>query len=235
MATGSRTRGTSTATARATRRGPRHASLSQTWCLQRQTHSHGPQRRARRGGDVSIIAGNARPEVSFKAPVDGRFADLKGRIPFKVAVKDRGAGTVDCTKVKVTYSLGHNEHAHPQGAIPVRRDCTGVYRPRPEAGNDPTAAYVYHVLEASYTDGGGDGKAPALTGSADLVLHPTEYAAAHLPGRQGRRPLLRRALRPGLRRLVQLPPHQPGRHRSDAAAGVAERHRSDGHRSRGSA
>ena len=127
--------------------------------------------------DVSIIAGNARPEVRFKAPVDGRFADLKGRIPFKVAVKDRGAGTVDCTKVKVTYSLGHNEHAHPQGAIPVRRDCTGVYRPRPEAGHDPTAAYVYHVLEASYTDGGGDGKAPALTGSADLVLHPTEYAA----------------------------------------------------------
>ena len=116
------------------------------------TDSHG----GRGVADVQILAGNARPEVRFRSPADGRFASADGQIPFEVEITDRGERAVDCTKVKVTYALGHNQHAHPQGSVPVSADCKGVYRPRPESGHDPTASYVYHVLEASYTDAGGD-------------------------------------------------------------------------------
>ena len=114
--------------------------------------------------------------MSFETPIDGTFSEFGDPIPFKVKVVDPEDGTIDCTKIRVTYSLGHNEHAHQQDEAAVKADCTGVITPARDAGHGGTA-YVYHVVQAFYTDAGGAGGTPALTGEAGTVLHPRSYAA----------------------------------------------------------
>ena len=128
--------------------------------------------------NLSIVAGNTRPTVIFETPVDGTFSEFGAPIPVKLHVSDPEDGAAaDCRNMKVTYSLGHNEHAHPQGEASVGANCEGVFVPSPDAGHDPGFSYVYHVLQATYTDSGGVGNTPALTGEAGVVLHPHKYAA----------------------------------------------------------
>jgi glucose/arabinose dehydrogenase len=124
-------------------------------------------------GNVAVTAGNTRPTVRLEWPPDGGWSEFGTPMPFRVKVTDPEDGVVDCTKVVVTYQLGHNQHGHPQGEARPGPDCTGVLTPAPDAGHGEDT-YVFHILDASYTDGGAPG-APALTGSTDLVLHPREY------------------------------------------------------------
>ena len=56
--------------------------------------------------------------------------------------------------------------------------------PARDSGHAGTA-YVYHVLQAFYTDAGGAGGTPALTGEAGTVLHPRDYAAETYPKGDG--------------------------------------------------
>ncbi|OLF12207.1 hypothetical protein BLA60_09450 [Actinophytocola xinjiangensis] len=125
-------------------------------------------------GNLTIVAGNTRPELVIESPADGGFAEFGEDLPFRVRATDPEDGQVDCTRILVTYQLGHNQHGHPQGEARPGPDCTGVLSPETDAGHG-SDAYVFHVVGASYTDGGGAAGAPALTGSTDLVLHPREY------------------------------------------------------------
>ena len=134
-------------------------------------------------GNIGVTAGNTRPTVVLESPVDGSWAEFGAALPFRVRVTDPEDGAVDCTKVVVTYQLGHNQHGHPQGEARPGPDCTGVLTPAPDAGHG-NDAYVFHVLGATYTDGGGAG-APALTGAADVVLHPRQYQGRNYPLGQG--------------------------------------------------
>ncbi|WP_170322949.1 PQQ-dependent sugar dehydrogenase [Acrocarpospora macrocephala] len=127
--------------------------------------------------NLSVVAGNTRPTVELTLPEDGRFAEFGQNLPFKVKVTDPEDGTIDCTKVKVTYQLGHNQHGHPMAEATPNADCAGVLVPGRDASHG-TNAYVFHVVEASYTDQGGAGDTPALEGSSDVVLHPRQYAAS---------------------------------------------------------
>lgn len=131
-------------------------------------------------GNLTVTAGNTRPTVTIESPSDGGFAEFGEALPFRVRVTDPEDGAIDCTKVAVTYQLGHNQHGHPQGEATPGPDCTGVLTPAPDAGHGPDA-YVFHILGASYTDGGGAAGAPALTGSSDIVLHPREYQGRNYP------------------------------------------------------
>jgi hypothetical protein len=124
--------------------------------------------------NLSVVAGNTRPVVTFETPIDGRFAEFGESIPFKVTVTDLEDGTIDCTKVKVTYALGHNEHAHPTAEATPNADCTGTLVPGRDAAHG-TNAYVYHVIQATYTDQGGEGDSQPLLGEDGVVLHPRTY------------------------------------------------------------
>ncbi|MEV6985414.1 PQQ-dependent sugar dehydrogenase [Sphaerisporangium sp. NPDC051017] len=135
-------------------------------------------------GNLSVVAGNTRPTVTIETPTDGGWAEFGQNLPFKIKVTDPEDGTVDCTKVKVTYQLGHNMHGHPMAEATPKADCTGVLVPGRDAAHGP-GAYVFHVVEAIYTDGGSVADTPALTGSSDVVLHPRQYAGSTYQKGQG--------------------------------------------------
>ncbi|MFB7115948.1 PKD domain-containing protein [Streptomyces sp. NPDC056291] len=137
------------------------------------TDAHGTSTTAH----TSVVAGNTRPKVTVESPDDGGFSEFGEDIPFKVKVEDPEDGTIDCTKVKVTYQLGHNQHAHPMAEATPNADCEGVISPGRDASHGP-GAYVFHIVQADYTDQGGAGGAPPLTGESSVVLHPHQYNAS---------------------------------------------------------
>ena len=132
--------------------------------------------------NLTVTVGNTAPKVEFLSPVDGTFHEFDKPIPFKIKVTDAD-GAVDCTKVVVAYSLGHNAHAHPMETVTANASCEGTIQPESDAAHGGTA-YLYHVLEASYTDAGGAG-IPGLTGTATSILHPHSYTATQNQGQYG--------------------------------------------------
>ena len=76
---------------------------------------------------------------------------------------------VDCTKVQLSYILGHDTHGHP---ISSTTGCTGQFVTT-AGGHDPATQNLRAVFAASYTDAGpeGDGEG-ALTGNAEITLTP---------------------------------------------------------------
>ncbi len=74
-------------------------------------------------GNLLVVAGNTRPTVKIQAPVDGTWAEFGESLPFKVKVTDPEDGVIDCTRVRVTYQLGHNMHGHPMAEATPNADC----------------------------------------------------------------------------------------------------------------
>ena len=73
---------------------------------------------------------------------------------------------VDCTKVKVAYVLGHEDHGHP---ITSANGCDGTITT--SAAGHEGATNLRAVFAASYTDAPAEG-APPLTGTAQVELVP---------------------------------------------------------------
>ncbi|WP_230425414.1 PQQ-dependent sugar dehydrogenase [Prauserella cavernicola] len=117
--------------------------------------------------EVDIVVGNEEPVVTFVSPVQGQPFSFGDVVRYEVAVTDDQA--VDCSRVQVTYILGHDDHGHP---ITTATGCTGSFVTTVPEGHDPETDNLTGVFNATYTDPGGDG-APPLTGSAQVVLQPT--------------------------------------------------------------
>ncbi len=107
--------------------------------------------------NTTITVGNTAPSVDVTVPVDGgtfAFGDL---IPFAVTVSDPEDGPIDCSRVEVTFVLGHDTHGH---ASATTTGCVGTLPTDPDdvshGGN------VFGVISASYTDNAVGG-VPALT------------------------------------------------------------------------
>ena len=98
-------------------------------------------------------------------------------------MSDPEDGTIDCTKVAVTVSLGHNSHAHPFGATQPGPDCKGTVTANRDASHGGNL-YVFTVLEASYTDKG-NGDVPALTGYDSGEYHTHTQATNVYPLGEG--------------------------------------------------
>ena len=76
---------------------------------------------------------------------------------------------VDCSKVSVTYILGHDTHGHPQTTA---FGCTGsITTTVPDAGTIPPTDDLNAVFAAAYTDAG-SGNLPPLTGTDEVVIEP---------------------------------------------------------------
>ncbi|WP_405561433.1 PQQ-dependent sugar dehydrogenase [Streptomyces canus] len=124
---------------------------------------------------VQIVVGNTAPKVTLELPQDGQLFSFGDAIPFKVRVSDPEDGrSIDCTKVEVTFVLGHDSHGHP---VTSANGCTGTIQTSADGGHDEDAN-IFGVMDAEYTDNGGGGQAP-LTTHDQSVLQPRHRQAEH--------------------------------------------------------
>ncbi|MET7652623.1 carbohydrate-binding protein [Streptomyces sp. NPDC005486] len=124
---------------------------------------------------VQIVVGNTAPKVVLETPKDGQLFGFGDAIPFKVKVTDPEDGkAVDCSKVEVTFILGHDSHGHP---VTSANGCSGTLQTSADGGHDEDAN-IFGVFDAEYTDGGGGGQAP-LTSHDQSVLQPRHRQAEH--------------------------------------------------------
>ncbi|MER6830703.1 carbohydrate-binding protein [Streptosporangium sp. NPDC000563] len=125
--------------------------------------------------NVTITVGNTAPTVNFVQPVNGQLFSFGDTVPFQVNVSDPEDGTIDCSKVTVTYLLGHDSHAH---QITSRTGCSGSIAV-PTDGEHDSAANIYGVFVASYTDKAG------LTTESTRTLQPRHRQAEHFGAQSG--------------------------------------------------
>ncbi|WP_245966870.1 lectin [Sphaerisporangium album] len=131
-------------------------------------------------GSASVIVsvGNTAPAVSLTSPGDGQLFSFGDTVPFQVNVGDPEDGAIDCSKVTVTYYLGHDSHRH---QITSKSGCSGSITV-PTDGEHDAAANIYGVFEASYTDTGG------LTSTGTRILQPRHRQGEHYGAMQGVQP-----------------------------------------------
>ncbi|MFD3309588.1 PQQ-dependent sugar dehydrogenase [Streptomyces sp. NPDC058694] len=126
---------------------------------------------------VQITVGNTAPTVRLDLPLDGSIHDFGDAIPFKVTVtdpEDSTDGTIDCSKVKVTFIVGHDSHGHPQTST---TGCSGTLQTLADGEHDPNAN-IFGVIDAEYTDKGAGGQ-PALTTHDQHVVQPSHRQGEH--------------------------------------------------------
>ncbi len=107
--------------------------------------------------NTTITVGNTAPTVVVTTPVDGGTFAFGDGIPFAVTVSDPEDGAIDCSRVEVTFVLGHDTHGH---AGATTTGCSGTLPTDP--GDVSHGGNVFGVISASYTDNAVGG-VPALT------------------------------------------------------------------------
>ncbi|MFC6016016.1 PQQ-dependent sugar dehydrogenase [Plantactinospora solaniradicis] len=122
-----------------------------------------------------ITVGNAAPTVTLNLPANGQLFNFGDTIPFQVTVSDPEDGTINCSRVRVTYALGHDSHAH---EITSSTGCSGSIRV-PVDGEHDVAANIYGVFDASYTDNGN------LTSHSIRTLQPKHRQGEHFGSQSG--------------------------------------------------
>ncbi|CAL9393338.1 lectin [Streptomyces sp. enrichment culture] len=123
---------------------------------------------------VLVTVGNTAPKVTLVAPLDGAIHDFGDAIPFEVTVTDPEDGSIDCSRVKVTFIVGHDSHGHPQTSA---TGCSGTLRTLADGEHDPNAN-IFGVLDAEYTDRGANGQ-PALTTHDQHITQPSHRQGEH--------------------------------------------------------
>jgi cytochrome c len=116
---------------------------------------------------VPIIVGNKTPVVTLTtSPAPGEPFQFGQQVSYTVEVTDDAP--VDCSKVRVTYILGHDQHGHP---LTSSLGCSGtITTTAPGHGG---ATNLRAVFNASYTDAPEEEGVPLLTGSDEVVIPPT--------------------------------------------------------------
>ncbi|MBQ0825662.1 PQQ-dependent sugar dehydrogenase [Streptomyces tagetis] len=130
---------------------------------------------------VRVVVGNTAPSVTLELPRDGQLFSFGDAVPFKVKVTDREDGKkIDCSRVKVTFVLGHDTHGHP---LTSANGCSGTIQTSADGGHDENAN-IFGVFDAEYTDNGGGGQA-ALTTHDQNVTQPRKRQAEHFGDSSG--------------------------------------------------
>lgn len=123
---------------------------------------------------VPITVGNTAPTVTVQLPVNGSLFSFGDTISYQITVTDPEDGPIDCSRVKMTYILGHDSHGHP---VTSQNGCSGTITV-PADGEHDNAANIFGVWDAEYTDNGANGQ-PALTTHAQSVTQPRHRQAEH--------------------------------------------------------
>jgi glucose/arabinose dehydrogenase/PKD repeat protein len=129
---------------------------------------------------VIVNVGNTAPTVVVELPANGQVFNFGDTVPFRVRVTDPEDGTIDCSRVKMTYILGHDSHGH---AITSQNGCTGSIA-TPLDGEHDTSANLFGVWDAEYTDNGANGQ-PAITTHAQAVTQPRTRQGEHFKTMSG--------------------------------------------------
>ncbi|MEV6694358.1 PQQ-dependent sugar dehydrogenase [Micromonospora sp. NPDC051196] len=124
---------------------------------------------------VRIGVGNTAPTVTINSPGNGQLFSFGDTVPFSITVTDPEDGTIDCTKVKMTYVLGHDSHGH---QITSQNGCSGSIAV-PVDGEHDEAANIFGIFDAEYTDAGG------LTTHTQHTLQPRKRQAEHFKTASG--------------------------------------------------
>ncbi|NHC15704.1 ThuA domain-containing protein, partial [Motilibacter deserti] len=109
---------------------------------------------------VTVTVGNTAPTVTVTTPTNGGFFSFGDRVAWSVTVTDPQDGAIDCSRVQVTFVLGHDTHGHGEGSF---TGCSGVYQTT-AAQADHAGGHLYGAFSASYTDNGG------LTGIGQVAI-----------------------------------------------------------------
>ncbi len=111
----------------------------------------------------------------MNTPVNGGLFSFGDAIPFTVTVTDPEDGTIACSRVKVSFILGHDSHGHPMTSA---NGCSGTLQTTTDGEHD-SAANIYGVIDAEYTDNGG------LTTHTQAQLQPRLRQAEHYSSQNG--------------------------------------------------
>ncbi|MFG1640885.1 carbohydrate-binding protein [Amycolatopsis sp. NPDC049252] len=128
-------------------------------------------------GTASLVVtvGNTAPTVNLTTPADGQLFSFGDTVPFQVTGSDPEDGALDCSKVKVTYFLGHDSHQH---QITQQTGCSGSIAV-PVDGEHDAAANIFGVFDAQYTDNGG------LVSHSVHKLQPRHRQGEHFSAQSG--------------------------------------------------
>ncbi|GIM89897.1 hypothetical protein Ato02nite_016900 [Paractinoplanes toevensis] len=126
-------------------------------------------------GGVQIGVGNTAPTVRITTPGNGRLVSFGDTVPYTIVVSDPEDTTIDCTRVKMTYVLGHDQHGH---QITSATGCTGSIT-IPVDGEHDAAANIFAIFDAEYTDSGG------LITHTQHTLQPRHRQAEHFKASSG--------------------------------------------------
>ncbi|MGX6602398.1 PQQ-dependent sugar dehydrogenase [Micromonosporaceae bacterium Da 78-11] len=124
---------------------------------------------------LQIGVGNTAPTVTVGSPGNGKLFSFGDTVPYQITVTDPEDSSIDCTKVKMTYVLGHDQHGH---QITSQNGCSGAIT-IPIDGEHDAAANIFAILDAEYTDLGG------LTTHKQVTLQPRHRQAEHFKTSSG--------------------------------------------------
>ncbi|WP_051840878.1 PQQ-dependent sugar dehydrogenase [Streptomyces sp. NRRL F-5126] len=129
---------------------------------------------------VLITVGNSAPVLSFSQPPNGLTFKDGDQVAWKIDATDPDGTPVDCSKVQVNYSLGHDMHSH---NLSQATGCGGTFTMTTAGHTD--ADDFYGIFTASYTDTSPTAGVPALTGTTQIVLQPKGRQAEFFRSQSG--------------------------------------------------
>ncbi|MEV8567770.1 PQQ-dependent sugar dehydrogenase [Streptomyces sp. NPDC051322] len=129
---------------------------------------------------VLVTVGNTAPVLKFSSPPNGLTFKDGDQVAWKVDVTDPDGTPVDCSKVQVNYSLGHEEHSH---NLSQETGCSGTFNMTTAGHTD--ADNFYGIFSATYTDTSPTAGVPDLTGTTQIILQPKAKQAEFYRSQSG--------------------------------------------------
>ncbi|MEV4526279.1 carbohydrate-binding protein [Streptosporangium sp. NPDC049304] len=130
-----------------------------------------------RSATASTVISVGQPTVTLNLPLNGRVFNFGDAIPFQISVTDPNSPTVDCSRVKINYILGHDSHGHQMTSA---TGCSGTIQ-TPVDGEHDANANIFGVFDAEYTPAG----STTAVHAPQAVLQPRTRQAEHYSAQQG--------------------------------------------------
>ncbi|PSL06984.1 glucose/arabinose dehydrogenase [Haloactinopolyspora alba] len=128
-----------------------------------------------------IVVGNTAPVVEVVQPANGQTFSFGDEIDYEVSVTDPDGMPVDCSKVEVTFALGHDQHTHGGETV---NGCSGTLTTGADASHG-TDDNIFGLILAEYTDTPPNSDSAPVTGSTRIVLQPKHRQAEHFSNQSG--------------------------------------------------
>ncbi len=115
---------------------------------------------------LDIVVGNTVPTVEIVSPRNDVTVDLGSIVELRATASDLQDGSVLCDEVRWDIRLGHNAHSHP---LFNASGCEAEFLAT--LGGHGDQGTLFYAVEVVYTDRGGAGGEPALTGRDGIRIN----------------------------------------------------------------